>query len=132
MSAFDFLTNTTKFLTFSGTTGVDFSWDVAEARGSDYSIETEGSFEGSWEYDGNFGFEIGRRLTGPVHAVSKKLLEVTPEALEERGRARALEERRKLMAEGFDKLQKALNEKVAAREAVQAVNQGLKEASYFN
>merc|ERR1712136_458016 len=36
------------------------------------------------------------------------------------------EERRKLMAEGFDKLQKALNEKVAAREAVQAVNVDLK------
>merc|ERR1712002_909413 len=32
------------------------------------------------------------------------------------------EERRKMMAEGFDKLQKALNEKVAARVAVQAVN----------
>merc|ERR1719334_2030390 len=36
------------------------------------------------------------------------------------------EERRKMMAEGFDKLQKALNEKVAAREAVQAVNVDLK------
>merc|ERR1712243_51550 len=36
------------------------------------------------------------------------------------------EERRKLMAEGFDKLQKALNEKVAAREAVQAINNDLK------
>merc|ERR1719342_1021116 len=36
------------------------------------------------------------------------------------------EERRKLMAEGFDKLQKALNEKVAARAAVQAVNEDLK------
>merc|ERR1712002_1077941 len=37
------------------------------------------------------------------------------------------EERRKMMAEGFDKLQKALNEKVAARAAVQAVNEDLKE-----
>merc|ERR1712168_319885 len=36
------------------------------------------------------------------------------------------EERRKLMAEGFDKLQKALNEKIAARAAVQAVNEDLK------
>merc|ERR1712142_698256 len=36
------------------------------------------------------------------------------------------EERRRLMAEGFDKLQKALSEKVAAREAVQAVNVDLK------
>jgi len=32
------------------------------------------------------------------------------------------EERRKMMAEGLDKLQKALGEKVAAREAVQAIN----------
>merc|ERR1711962_294617 len=32
------------------------------------------------------------------------------------------EERRKMMAEGVDKLQKALGEKVAAREAVQAIN----------
>ena len=39
------------------------------------------------------------------------------------------EERRKLMAEGFDKLQKALNEKVAAREAVQAINNDLKAVS---
>merc|ERR1719348_1903880 len=45
------------------------------------------------------------------------------------------EERRKMMAEGLDKLQKALGEKVAAREAVQAINvetkaklAGLKEA----
>ena len=30
MSAFDFLTDTDKFLTFSGSTGVDFQWDVAE------------------------------------------------------------------------------------------------------
>merc|ERR1719434_315403 len=36
------------------------------------------------------------------------------------------EERRKMMAEGLDKLQKALGEKVAAREAVQAVNVDLK------
>merc|ERR1712240_902100 len=36
------------------------------------------------------------------------------------------EERRKMMAEGFDKLQKALDEKVAARAAVQAVNEDLK------
>merc|ERR1712198_290051 len=36
------------------------------------------------------------------------------------------EERRRLMAEGFDKLQKALDEKVAARAAVQAVNEDLK------
>merc|ERR1719391_1670103 len=33
------------------------------------------------------------------------------------------EERRRMMAEGFDKLQKALDEKVAARAAVQAVNE---------
>merc|ERR1711887_526421 len=32
------------------------------------------------------------------------------------------EERRKMMAEGLDKLQKALGDKVAAREAVQAIN----------
>jgi len=36
------------------------------------------------------------------------------------------EERRKMMAEGFEKLQGALNEKIAAREAVQAINEGLK------
>jgi len=36
------------------------------------------------------------------------------------------EERRRMMAEGFDKLQKALDEKVAARAAVQAVNEDLK------
>merc|ERR1719370_1577964 len=36
------------------------------------------------------------------------------------------EERRKMMAEGFDKLQKALDEKVAARAAVQAINEDLK------
>merc|ERR1739838_556566 len=36
------------------------------------------------------------------------------------------EERRKMMAEGLDKLQKALGEKVAAREAVQAVNVDIK------
>merc|ERR1712002_1124485 len=36
------------------------------------------------------------------------------------------EERRKMMAEGFDKLQKALDEKVAARAAVQAINVDLK------
>merc|ERR1712002_948021 len=36
------------------------------------------------------------------------------------------EERRKIMAEGFEKLQGALNEKIAAREAVQAINEGLK------
>jgi hypothetical protein len=59
-----------------------------------------------WSYDGVLGFQVGRRLTddesrlsgrellagyaypasGPVHAVSKKLLEVTPEALEEKRR----------------------------------------------
>merc|ERR1712212_1222420 len=36
------------------------------------------------------------------------------------------EERRKMMAEGFDKLKKALDEKVAARMKVQKVNDGLK------
>merc|ERR1712212_475655 len=36
------------------------------------------------------------------------------------------EERRKMMAEGFEKHQGALNEKIAAREAVQAINEGLK------
>merc|ERR1711990_1229736 len=36
------------------------------------------------------------------------------------------EERRRMMAEGFDKLQAALNEKIAAREAVQAINADLK------
>jgi len=36
------------------------------------------------------------------------------------------EERKRMMAEGFDKLQKALDEKVAARAAVQAVNEDLK------
>merc|ERR1712121_489534 len=36
------------------------------------------------------------------------------------------EERRRMMAEGFDKLQKALDEKAAARAAVQAVNEDLK------
>ena len=104
MSAFDFLSETTKFLTFSGTTGVEFSWDVAESRGSDVSVETEGSFDTGDTYDGSWGFELGRRLTneysssggpvagyaypmgGPVHAVSKKLLEVTPEALKEKRR----------------------------------------------
>merc|ERR1712235_30516 len=39
------------------------------------------------------------------------------------------EERRRMMAEGFDKLQKALDEKVAARAAVQAVNEDLKAKS---
>ena len=39
------------------------------------------------------------------------------------------EERRRMMAEGFDKLQKALDEKVAARAAVQAVNEDLKAVS---
>ena len=106
-SAFDFLTDTDKFLTFSGSTGVEFQWDVAEARGTGASVTTEGSFEDGWSYDGNFGFQLGRRLaessssgpvvgyaypaSGPVHAVSKKLLEVTPEALAEK--------RRKLMEE---------------------------------
>merc|ERR1719431_320650 len=36
------------------------------------------------------------------------------------------EERRRMMAEGLDKLQKALGEKIAARAAVQAVNEDLK------
>jgi len=36
------------------------------------------------------------------------------------------EERRRMMAEGFDKLQKALDEKVAARAAVQSINEELK------
>ena len=39
------------------------------------------------------------------------------------------EERRKMMAEGLDKLQKALGEKVAAREAVQAINVETKAVS---
>jgi len=106
LSALNFLSDTERFLTFSGSTGVDFSWDVAEARGSDVSVTTDGSLEGGWNYDGSFGFQIGRRLTdesrsssglvslagyayptsGPVHAVSKKLLEVTPEALAEKRR----------------------------------------------
>ena len=60
-------------------------------------MKTDGSFSAGWTYNGNFGFQIGRRLTndsssssgpvvgyaypagGTVHAVSKKLLEVTPE-----------------------------------------------------
>ena len=40
------------------------------------------------------------------------------------------EERRKMMAEGFHKLQDALNEKIAAREAVQAINSDLKAVHY--
>ena len=36
------------------------------------------------------------------------------------------EERRRMMAEGFEKLAAAVAEKVAAREKVQKVNEGLK------
>jgi hypothetical protein len=109
MSAFDFLTDTghtTKFLTFSGSTGVDFQWNVAEALGFDSTVETQGSVDVVTTEDVAFGFEIGRRLTdarasssshvtlagyaypagGAVHAVSKKLLEVTPEALVDKRR----------------------------------------------
>ena len=111
MSTFDFLTDTSKFLTFSGTTGVDISWNVKETRGIGHTVTTDGSMSTGWSYDGNFGFQVGRRLTdesrsrsgpvslagyayppsGPIHAVSKKLLEVTPEMLEEK-RRRLLEE----------------------------------------
>jgi len=41
-------------------------------------------------------------------------------------RKKAEEERRRMMAEGFGKLKAALDEKVAARAAVQAVNEGLR------
>ncbi len=115
MSAFDFLTDTSKFLTFSGTSGTDISWNVKETRGIGHTVTTDGSMSTGWSYDGNFGFQVGRRLTdesrsrsgpvslagyaypasGPVHAVSKKLLEVTPEMLEER----MLEEKRRRLLE---------------------------------
>ena len=63
ISALNFLTDTNRFLTFSGSAGVEFQWDVAEARGTDASVTTEGSFEDGYAYDGNFGVQIGRRLT---------------------------------------------------------------------
>ena len=47
-SALNFLTDTNRFLTFSGSAGVEFQWDVAEARGTGASVTTEGSFEDGW------------------------------------------------------------------------------------
>ena len=101
IGAFDALHDTEQFVTFSGTTGLEFSWDVAESKGQELSSTHDAAMTDAIGGSLGFGADIGRRRlgtaekgvpgyayprTGKVLAVSKKLLEVTPEALEERRR----------------------------------------------
>ena len=101
ISAFDALKTTSHFITFSGTNGLEFEWSVDEARGQALSSTHDASVNEALGDSINGGVDIGRRrlvsmgegvpgyaypTTGKVLAVSKKLLEVTPEALEERRR----------------------------------------------
>ena len=115
ISAFDALSDTTHFITFSGATGLELSWDVSQSRGQELSSTHDGVAGAAVSGSFGFGANIGRRrleatdkgvpgyaypTTGKVLAVSKKLLEVTPEALEERRRSLAEKEvaRRRLPA----------------------------------
>ena len=101
ISAFDALSNTEHFVTFSGTTGLALTWDVSQSRGQALSSTHAGALKAAVSGSFGGGFNIGRRrlettdkgvpgyaypTSGRVLAVSKKLLEVTPEALEERRR----------------------------------------------
>ena len=99
ISAFDALSNPEHFITFSGTTGLELSWDVSQSRGQELSSTHDGVAGAAVSGSFGFGANIGRRrleatdkgvpgyaypTTGKVLAVSKKLLEVTPEALAEK------------------------------------------------
>ena len=96
ISAFDALADTTHFITFSGTTGLSLSWDVSQSRGQALSSAHDGVVSEAGSSSWGFGANLGRRrlesadngvpgyaypTSGRVLAVSKKLLEVTPEAL---------------------------------------------------
>ena len=99
ISAFDALSNTEHYVTFSGTTGIELSWDVSQSRGQAFSSTHAGAVKSAVSASFALGFNTGRRrlettdkgvpgyafpTSGRVLAVSKKLLEVTPEALERR------------------------------------------------
>jgi len=101
ISAFDALSNTEHFVTFSGTTGLALTWDVSQSRGQALSSTHSGALKNARSGSFGFGLNVGRRrlettdkgvpgyafpTSGRVLAVSKKLLEVTPESLEERRR----------------------------------------------
>ena len=101
IGAFDALSNTEHFVTFSGTTGLALTWDVSQSRGQALSSTHSGALKNARSGSFGFGLNVGRRrlettdkgvpgyafpTSGRVLAVSKKLLEVTPEALEERRR----------------------------------------------
>ena len=98
IGAFDALHDTTQFITFSGSTGLDFSWDITETKGQGLTSTHDATVADSVGGSLGGGINIGRRLvsaddgvpgyaypvSGRVLARSKKLLEVTPEALERR------------------------------------------------
>ena len=61
ISAFDALSNTEHYVTFSGTTGLQFSWDIAESRGQALASTHSGGWKDAIGGSFGFGFDIGRR-----------------------------------------------------------------------